>query len=178
MYDVKNLCWNKPEMIPFTVGFSTPISSMSKPHTSVDSENFFVAEEIAFLNWLCMNVWCRLFLGLTPMWYHISWIRCCGYCFFHCLFLCGYYSRAAVISPADVNNGWIRYIWAIQWRLLDAVSSMRSLSVRLSTMEMSCTTQTALALAWWLLSERISHTCVLHLLATVTIRLFGEIWYF
>ena len=36
---------------------------------------------------------------------------------------------------ADINDGWIRYVQAIQRRLLDAVSSMRSLSVLLSSVE-------------------------------------------
>ena len=41
----------------------------------------------------------------------------------HCMFLCGYYSRAAFRKPADINNGWIRYTRAIQRRLLDTGSS-------------------------------------------------------
>ena len=45
-------------------------------------------------------------------------------------------------SDANINNGWIRYVWTIQWWLLDSVSSKRSFSVLLSAMETSCTTQT------------------------------------
>ena len=69
--------------------------------------------------------------------------------FFCCSFLCGYYSRVAFISferPADTNDGRIKYVRVIQWRLLDAVSSMHSLTVLLSAMEKSHTTQTALVL--------------------------------
>ena len=60
----------------------------------------------------------------------------------------GYYLRAAFFfgKSADTNVGWIRYVWAIQWWLLDAVSSKRSLSVLVSGMERSRTTWTALAL--------------------------------
>ena len=50
------------------------------------------------------------------------------------------------------NIGWVQ---AIQWRLLDAASSARSLSELLSALEVCCTAQTALALAWWLFSEII-----------------------
>ena len=49
--------------------------------------------------------------------------------------LCGYY------------YAWIRYVQAIQQRLLDAGISTRNFSVLLSAMEKSCTTRTALALA-------------------------------
>ena len=86
------------------------------------------------------------------------------------LFKGSYYSRAATI------RGWLLFLWktrqhqrwlekahktAIQWRLLEAVSGKRSLSVPLSVMETSRTTQTALALAWWPSSEIICiHACV------------------
>ena len=36
-------------------------------------------------------------------------------------------------KPADINNSWLRYIQVRQWQLLDAVSSMCSLSVLLSS---------------------------------------------
>ena len=39
-----------------------------------------------------------------------------------CTFLHGYYSRA-FRKPADINDSWIKYIRAIQRRLLDAGSS-------------------------------------------------------
>ena len=55
-------------------------------------------------------------------------------------------------KPAG-NIGWVQ---AIQWQLLDAASSARSLSVLLSALEACYTAQTALALAWWLFSEIIS----------------------
>ena len=63
--------------------------------------------------------------------------------------------------PTDINDGSIRHVWAIQWQLLDAVCSTHSLSVLLSAAEMSHTTRTALALAWWPSSEIIC-TCHVH----------------
>ena len=71
-------------------------------------------------------------------------------------------------KSADINNGWTRYV--IYWGLLDTVSSTRSLSVPLSAMETSCTTQTNLALAQWPWSDTI-RACmrVLHILAAATI---------
>ena len=50
-------------------------------------------------------------------------------------------------KPADINDGWIRYVQAIHRRMLDAGSSTCNLSVLLSAMEKSYTTRTALALA-------------------------------
>ena len=44
--------------------------------------------------------------------------------------------------------GRIRYVRAVHRQLLDAVSSLRSLSVLLSAVETIRTTQTALVLAW------------------------------
>ena len=52
------------------------------------------------------------------------------------------------LKTTDINDGWIRFIQAIQRQLLDAVSSSCSLSVVLSALEMSRTTQTELPLAW------------------------------
>ena len=63
-------------------------------------------------------------------------------------------------KSAGINDGWIMYIRAIQWWYARAVSSKHNLSVLLSAMEMSCTTQTALALAWWSLSEIICIWCL------------------
>ena len=77
--------------------------------------------------------------------YCISSIRRCSYYFFHCTF-----GVATIVyffgKPTDINDSWIRYIWAMQWWLLDAVSSKHSLSVLLSAVETSHTTHTALAL--------------------------------
>ena len=62
--------------------------------------------------------------------YCTSFIRCCGYHLFCCSFLCCYYSRAALESWRTSMTAWCtRYIWAIQQWLLNAVSSMHSLSV-------------------------------------------------
>ena len=92
--------------------------------------------------------------------YHIFSIRRHSYYFFCYTFLCGYYLRAATIG------GWCLFVWKTrrhQWRLdkvctsdtvtlLHDVNSTHSLSVLLSAVETTRTTQTALALAWWLAS--------------------------
>ena len=62
-------------------------------------------------------------------------------------------------KPTDTNDGWIRYVRAIQWWVLDAVNSKHSLSVLQSAVEMSHTTRTVLVLVWQLSSE-IVHICV------------------
>ena len=92
--------------------------------------------------------------------------------FISLLVLCGYYSRAAFISlesPETSTMGWIRYVrW---WWLLDAVSSTCSLSLLLSAVGTTRTTQTVLALAWWPSSEIIrTRVRMPHLLAAATIR--------
>ena len=78
-------------------------------------------------------------------------------------------------KPADINDGWIRNVRVIQWRLLDAGSSTCNLSVLLSAMEKSCATLTALALA------RFNHIRVrVPRFAAAAIRGWGlvkEIWY-
>ena len=53
-------------------------------------------------------------------------------------------------KPADINDGWIRYVRVImiQQRLLDTISSKHCLSVLLSAMETSRTTRKALELTW------------------------------
>ena len=70
-----------------------------------------------------------------------------------------------------INDSWIGYKWVRRWWLLDTVSSTRSLSVLLSAVGTTRTTQTVLALAWWPLSE-IIRTCVRvpRLLAAATIQ--------
>ena len=102
------------------------------------------------------------------------------------LFKGGYYSRVAFTlyflgKSGDINGGWIRYVRVRRWWLLDTVSSTRSLSVLLSAVGMTRTTQTVLVLAWWLSSEIIcSCVRVPRLLATATIRgqrWFKDIWY-
>ena len=50
-------------------------------------------------------------------------------------------------KPADINDGWIRYVRTIHRGLLDADNSTHNLSVPQSAMEKSCTIRTALALA-------------------------------
>ena len=62
-------------------------------------------------------------------------------------------------KPVDINDGRRRYAQVIWQRRLDSVSGLHSLSVLLSAVETSRTTQTALALAWWPSLESI-HTCV------------------
>ena len=96
------------------------------------------------------------------------------------LVLYGYYLRTATI------RGWRLFLWKAQrqrqldkvwrvrrWRLLDAVSSMHSLSALLSAVETTHTRQTVLALAWRPSSEIICtrvRVCVLRLLAAATIQ--------
>ena len=74
-------------------------------------------------------------------------------------------------KPADLNDGWMRYIRAIQLGLVDTGSRTRSLSVQLLAVETSRRTQTALALAWWQ-SAAVTCTriCVPHILAMATIQ--------
>ena len=72
-------------------------------------------------------------------------------------------------KPADINTGTIRYLRAIRWQLLDAVSSKCSLYVLLSGVETSHTTRTALTLDWWLSSEIVC-VRVLRIVAAATIR--------
>ena len=75
-------------------------------------------------------------------------------------------------NPANINDGWIRCIWVIEWQLLDAVSCKRSLSVLLSAMETSHTTQTALMLAW-LQSWKYLHMCACAMYTSIS---HGYIW--
>ena len=99
--------------------------------------------------------------------------------FISLLILCRHYLRAAARWGRHLFlwKAW-RHRWRLdryervrRWWLLDPVSSMRSLSLPLSAMGMTCTTQTVLALAWWLLSEIIcTRVCVPRLVAAVTIQ--------
>ena len=75
-------------------------------------------------------------------------------------------------NPANINNGWIRCIWVIQWQLLGSISCKCSLAVLLSAMETSHTTQTTLMLAW-LQSWKYLHMCAC---ATYTGISHGYIW--
>ena len=76
--------------------------------------------------------------------------------FFLLLFFCATTIQGQHLFPWDIDDGWIRYIGAVQWRLLDAVSSTpHSLSVLLSAVVMSRTTWTVLALACWSSSQVI-----------------------
>ena len=71
----------------------------------------------------------------------------------------------------DGNNGWIRYMLAIQLGLIDVGSSMHSLSVLLSAMETSLRTRTGLEIAHWasvaIISTWVRALCIL---AAATIR--------
>ena len=91
--------------------------------------------------------------------YSIFLIRCRGYYSF-----AAHFCVASIWSgiyffekPRDINNTWIRYVWAIQWR------STHSLSVMLSAIELSRTTQTTLVLAWSPSSALFIHTCMCHI---------------
>ena len=102
---------------------------------------------------------------LVSIEYRISSIRWCSYylfCFVRLVFEGGVYFFG---KPGDINNGWIRYVRVRRWRLLNTVSSTYSLSGLLSAVEMTCTTQTVIALVWWPSSEIIcTRVCVPRLL--------------
>ena len=74
-------------------------------------------------------------------------------------------------NPTDINNGWIRYVQVRGWWLLDVVSSTCNLSVLLSAVGTTRTTQVTLVLAWWPLSEIIqTHVRVPRVLVAATIQ--------
>ena len=76
--------------------------------------------------------------------------------FVRLLFEGGYCSRAVFISLESLETSTTAaYEPVKRWRLLDAVSSMHSLSLLLAAVGMTRTTQTVLALALWPLSEMI-----------------------
>ena len=62
-------------------------------------------------------------------------------------------------KPWDVNDTWISYVQLRQWWLLDAVSSMHSLSVLLSAVGTTHTTQTVLSTIVVTVVISHSHTC-------------------
>ena len=77
--------------------------------------------EASQLSLLCDNKgWSRKISRKKSYQYCISLIR--RHTATCCTFLHGYYLRA-FRKPADINDSWIRYVRAIQWRLLDAGSS-------------------------------------------------------
>ena len=87
--------------------------------------------------------------------YGISVFGHCGYCVFFAARFCAATIQGWMLfegdvyffgKPADINNDRIRYMGAIHWQLLDAISSMHSLSVLLSTIEASHTTLSVLSL--------------------------------
>ena len=116
-----------------------------------------------------VKAWVRLFHM-----YRISSIRCHGCYLFYCSF-CAATIRGQLLfvggscffgKPGDSltePDSYTRLPWRHQrWygrvrrlRLLDGVSSTRSLSVLVSALGTTRTTQTVLALAWWLSSEII-----------------------
>ena len=78
--------------------------------------------------------------------------------FFHCSFLCGYYSRAAFISLENPQTSMTAGIGTYEQYSDDC--STHSLSVLLSAVEMSHTTQTALALAVDHSQKLFAYVCV------------------
>ena len=70
-------------------------------------------------------------------------------------------------KPADINNGWIRYVQVIQLGLIDAASSTLSLSVHHGK---SCRTWTSLALVQWPAASICTHVSVPRIQATVAIQ--------
>ena len=124
--------------------------------------------EASQLSLFCDNKW----RSRTISSYRISSIRRRGYSLHvsvRLLFEGGVYF---IGKPAGINDGWIRYVRAIQQRLLDAGSSTRNLSIQVSAMEKSCTARTALALARWPSSELFECVCVsrVYIVAVATIR--------
>ena len=72
-------------------------------------------------------------------------------------------------EAADSNDGWNKYMWAIQLGLIDAGSSTWSLSVLLSAVETSFRTWTPLEIAQWAIAAIISmHVHVQRILAMAT----------
>ena len=104
--------------------------------------------------------------------YRISSIRWHGYSLHVSVWLLFGGGVYFIGTPAEINDGWKRYIRVIQWRLLDAGSSTCNLSVLLSAMEKSCTTRTALALAQWPLSKLLAYLCALPRVCRALLRLF------
>ena len=79
----------------------------------------------------------------TCITYRISSIRRHGYYYFAACFMWLLFEGNVYFfgKPGGINDGWIRYVWVRQWRLLDAFSSMRSLSVLVSAMGTTRTTK-------------------------------------
>ena len=77
-------------------------------------------------------------------------------CFMQLLFEGGVYFFG---KPRDINDGWIRYVRVRWWRLLDAVSSTHSLSVLLSGMGTTRTTQHSPSASVVTVIRNHSHTC-------------------
>ena len=94
-------------------------------------------------------------------------IRHYGYYFFRCSF-CAAAIRGwllfegAVGKPVDINNCWRRYMYirVRRRRLLDTVSSTRSLSVLLSAMVMFSKTHTVLAQCGDRYQKSFAHVCM------------------
>ena len=126
-----------------------------------------------YRSWTFEPSWLILYCKITLTFNHAKYIRTVledyhtfrhlSYYLFHCS-VCAASIRGRLLfkgsvyffgKPGDINDGWIGYEWVRRWRLLDAVSSMHSLSVLLSAVGTTRTAQTVLALAWWLPSEII-----------------------
>ena len=74
-------------------------------------------------------------------------LRLLLFCFAACFLVDTIWGRC--LFPFEARRQQQCYVWAIQRRLLNAVSSTHSLSVLLSAVETSRTTRTALVLVWW-----------------------------
>ena len=116
----------KPACLP---NKSYPVSS-NVIHVQWALKHLISAIWVTYSQILIVEGSLKEWVWLTRCEYHIPLIRCCDY-----------YLRVA--SVWDTNNCWIRHVWAIQWRLLDTISSTHSLSVLLSAME------TVLVVARW-----------------------------
>ena len=79
------------------------------------------------------------------------------------LFEGGYYLRVAnyfLGKPTDINDSWIRFVQAIQWWLLDAVSSSSSLSVLLSVCGNEPYNMSSLSVSLVTVVRNYLHRCV------------------
>ena len=82
---------------------------------------------------------------------------------FAACFFCGYYLRVAnyfLGKSTDINDGWIRFVQAIQWWLLDAVCSSSSLSVLLSVCGNEPYNMSSLSVSLVTVVRNYLHRCV------------------
>ena len=107
--------------------------------------------------------------------------RCHSYYLFRCLFCAATIQGWLLFegsdyffgNPGDMTEWWLDKVCTSEMVMVArrCQYSKRSLSVLLSAVGTTCTTQIVLALAWWPLSQIIcTCVCMLHWLAAATIR--------